>query len=262
MTDRILCIVTHPDDETLFAAGILSMLVESGMPLHILCATRGEGGEAGDPPIVDHDRLGAIREEETRCAAKALGATSLHFLDYVDPPVGEDNELYPYTDDYDELVEVILAVIEDVRPKMVLTHGSKGEYGHPAHRLTHRAVLAAHAQARERGHDSHLYTFSAAVPGLEDRVFNINDRADIVIDIHPWLDVKAEAAACHRTQYGLFFRNHPEAHTVRDIVRTVESLHRVYPREGPDLEPLQPFRVEEWQASASDLQREEWKWGL
>ncbi|MBN1177695.1 MAG: PIG-L family deacetylase [Anaerolineae bacterium] len=259
---RLLCIVAHPDDETLFAGGIMHMLARQGVELHILCATRGEGGESGDPPPITGEQLGHVREEEMRCAAHALGAASLQFMGYIDPAVGENDTLYPYTDHFDELVAQIGRAIEAVQPTLLLTHGSQGEYGHPAHVLTHRAVLKAHTALRETGGAPHLYTFGAAVPGLQDRIFNTDDPAHIVADVRPWLEAKAAAAACHRTQYNLFFRNHPTAQSVRDIVRTVESLHRVWPPAGPHLEPLVPYRLDEARTDVVDAQREEWTRGL
>ena len=42
----VLAVAAHPDDE-LFGAGYLAKLAAEGHALHILCTTRGEGGEVG-----------------------------------------------------------------------------------------------------------------------------------------------------------------------------------------------------------------------
>ena len=68
-----------------FALGLLAHLKSSGIPLHIVCLTRGEGGQLGDPPIATKETLPSIREEEMKAAAAVLGATNLVFLDYTDP---------------------------------------------------------------------------------------------------------------------------------------------------------------------------------
>jgi len=243
MEHRALCIVAHPDDETIFVGGVLAMLARRGFAVHIASATRGEGGERGDPPLAPPERLGELRERELRCAAQALGAAAVHFLGYIDPPVGEDGRLFAYTDDVEELAGRILALMERVRPDLVLTHGSNGEYGHPAHVVTHRGVLRAHAWLREQGPAPHLYTFSAALPGCEDVVFNEGDPVDVVVDVTSWLRAKVAAAACHRTQHPLFFRYHPGADDLLDLLRTQESLHRVWPPEGPELDPFLPNRI-------------------
>jgi len=246
MRERVLCITAHPDDETMLTGGVLAMLAKRGLEVHILCATRGEGGEVGEPSVVaGGEPLGVIRERELRCAAQALGAAAVRFLGYVDPPVGTHGQLFPYTHRPEPLVQHIVEVITQVRPLLLLTHGSQGEYGHPAHILTHRAVLEAHTAVQQQETTApHLYTFCAAVAGREDRISNEGDPADIVLDVTPWLLAKAEAAACHRTQHALFFRNHPQAGSLLEVVRTVESLHRVWPAEGPHLAVFAPYLVQ------------------
>lgn len=243
MTERVLCIVSHPDDETMLTGGTLAMLTGGGAEVQLLCATHGEGGELGEPPVVRREALGATREQELYCAAQALGLAAVRFLDYVDPLVGEDNALYAYTDRVEELVDHITGDIRATRPTMLLTHGSNGEYGHPGHVLTHRAVVQAHARVREQGEHPALYTFCAAIPGREDRIFNDEDPADFVLDVTPWLAEKADAANCHRSQHGLFYRNHPEARSMEEVVRRMEAIHRVWPDEGPVPAILAPYRV-------------------
>src|SRR5215470_1682442 len=81
----ILAVAAHPDDETMLAGGTLAMYAEQGHAVYILATTRGEGGEAGEPPLATRERLGAVREAELRCAAAALGAREVFFLPYIDP---------------------------------------------------------------------------------------------------------------------------------------------------------------------------------
>jgi len=232
--ETLLCIVAHPDDETMLTGGVLAMLAERGVAVYVLCATRGEGGEVGEPPVCTRDELARVREAELRCAATALGARSVEFLGYVDPAVGPDGEGRAFEADRAGFESRIVAAIRRLRPAGLLTHGSRGEYGHPGHLLVHRTVLGAHRIIRSQpAAPPALYTFCAAVPGHQDRIFNTADTAHVVLDVTPWLDAKAAAAACHRTQRALFFRHHPEARTMRDALRTTESLHRVWPSDGP-----------------------------
>jgi LmbE family N-acetylglucosaminyl deacetylase len=172
-----------------------------------------------------------------------LGAHGVHFLGYVDPPIGADGRLFAYTEDLTELSQRLVRLLTDLNPILILTHGSDGEYGHPAHVVTHRGVLAAHERIRQRGLRPHLYTFSAAIPGCSDPAFNEADPADVVVDVTPWMRAKAAAAECHRTQHALFFRFHPDASDVLDLLRTQESLHRMYPPDGPDLPVLLQHRA-------------------
>jgi len=243
MTENVVCIIAHPDDETLFAGGTLAMLADRGMKVHIVAATRGEGGEMGDPPLASRQTLGAVRERELRCAARALGAVEVRFLGYIDPLTGPDGQLFPYAEDEEEVARRVAEVLVDIQPFLLLTHGSDGEYGHPAHVLTHRAVLRAHARVRKRGVAPYLYTFSAALPGAAEFVLNLGDTADVVIDVEPWMAAKVRAANCHRTQHALFFRYYPDVDDLADLLPTVEGLHRVWPPDGPDPEIFAPYGV-------------------
>jgi len=232
--ETLLCIVTHPDDETMLTGGTLAMLAGRGVAVHILCATRGEGGEVGEPPVCAREELGHVRTAELRCAAAALGACSVEFLGYVDPDVGPDGEGRAFAADPAEFEAHIVAAIHRLRPTVLLTHGSEGEYGHPGHILVHQTVLRAirNSPFIIRNSPPTLYTFCAATPGRQDRIFNTADPAHLVLDVTPWLDAKGAAAACHRTQHALFFRHHPEARIVREVLRTIESLHRAWPPDG------------------------------
>ena len=244
---RLLCIVAHPDDETMLCGGTLAVLAERGVEIHVLCATRGEGGEMGEPPRAVREELGRVRESEMRCACQALGVHRVNFLGYPDPVVGPEDTLYPFAEDEDELRDRLLANVRRLRPHILLTHGRDGEYGHPAHQLLHRATWAAFQQlhaANPKAPEAHtttpyFYTFCAAVPGLDDHIFNASEPADLVFELEgtPWLDHKEAAALCHVTQHALFKRR-KKAHTVREILRRVESLHRYWPIDGPDAPEL------------------------
>jgi LmbE family N-acetylglucosaminyl deacetylase len=229
---KILTVIAHPDDETMLSGGALALLAKAGSEVYYLSATRGEGGEMGEPPVCDRESLGAVREAEMCCAVQVLGGEGVDFLDYVDPLVGEDDQLHPYTDDFDGLVAKIIQYFRQLKPDAVITHGSSGEYGHPAHWLTHRAVKKA---AEVLGSDNLLlYTFSAAFPEHpRPRLTNIDDPAHIVLDITTVLDQKIDAALCHKSQNALFVRRSSiragRQLTVPEVVMSVEGLHRVYP---------------------------------
>ena len=77
---KILAFFAHPDDETMLAGGTLALLAHSGSQVHYLSATRGEGGEVGEPPRCKVEELGQVRAEELACAVHALGGISLTCL--------------------------------------------------------------------------------------------------------------------------------------------------------------------------------------
>jgi LmbE family N-acetylglucosaminyl deacetylase len=169
------------------------------------------------------------------------------FLDYVDPLVGPDNGLSAFTDDEDELRDRLLDHMHHLRPDIVLSHGRDGEYGHPAHKLLHRATWAAFQRYVAIGdRESSLYTIAAAIPGLDDHLFNESEPADLIFQLEgkPWLDAKNAAALCHTTQHALFKRRR-KAKTVREVLRRVEGLHGYWPLDGPDA-PALVHQAQHW----------------
>lgn len=232
---NILSFFAHPDDETLFAGGTLALLSRLGANVNYLCATRGEGGEVGEPPVCSQKELGQVREREMRCAVKALGGGQLTFLDYVDPLVGPEDELYPFAAELDTLAAQVAAKIRKYKIQAVITHGSNGEYGHPAHLLVHQASLAALELLASRGEDTPLmYTVQAAYPkNPKKRSMNHDDPAHLILDIKSVLEQKISAALCHRTQHALFVRRASQEVgrllSVPEVLLDEESLHRARP---------------------------------
>jgi LmbE family N-acetylglucosaminyl deacetylase len=221
----VLVVGAHPDDETMLLGGTIALLTGMGIAVHLVCATRGEGGERGEPPLAARPDLGALRERELRCAAAALGIASVAVLGYVDPLVGPDDDLYPFQANFHTLAGQIRDAIRRGEADLVLSHGSDGEYGHPAHQLMHRATLTA---VQGSAHPPILYTFAACVPGIDDHIWNESELAHLALDVRPWLDVKEAAALCHKSQHALFKRRR-NLDTVREALRTTESFHRYLP---------------------------------
>lgn len=257
---KILVFFAHPDDETMLAGGTLALLAKHGAQIHYLCATRGEGGEVGEPPLCAQEKLGELREKELACAIQALGGQSLNFLGYVDPLIGENDELGAYTSDLSFLANQVVTIIRQRQPEALLTHGSSGEYGHPGHVLTFQAAYQA---VRSLGKAAPwFYTFQADFPEHpKPRLSNKNDPAHLIIDVSSVLEQKIRAALCHRTQHALFIRRTSETlgrpATIREVITQVESLHRTHPpykkslgeHEAPD--PLFEFLLatgEAWRA--------------
>jgi LmbE family N-acetylglucosaminyl deacetylase len=229
---NILAFFAHPDDETILAGGTLALLAQAGAQVHYLCATRGEGGETGEPPVCTIDQLGDVREKELVCAVGALGGRSLTFLDYRDPRVDPGEELCAYTDDIPMLAGQAAATMRQFGIEAVITHGSNGEYGHPAHQITHQAALVAGLSFGEAA--PLLYSVAASFPDHPRPILsNADDAAHLVLDISSTLPHKEKAALCHRTQHALFMRRASEEAerpmSVPEVLMRVESLRRIYP---------------------------------
>ena len=241
----LLCLVAHPDDETMLCGGTLALLAARGVDVHVVALTRGEGGDMGEPPLADREHLGEVREREMVCAVGKLGGKSLTFLGYVDPTVGEDNKLFAPEHDPTMLSGQIIASLKQTGAQVLLTHGTNGEYGHPAHKLMHDAVLLAVAalsqEAAQKGGAGLpggaaplVYSFAATYATHPyPRLSNADDPADVVVDVSPYLEQKLAAALCHTTQNALFVRRRSAeaGHTlsVREVLLPEEAFHRQWP---------------------------------
>jgi len=123
----------------------------------------------------------------------------------------------------DAFVAAIARHIVTLKPEIVLTHGSNGEYGHPQHVYTYQAVRQAVANSPQ---PITLLTWGAWYDDAERPIMlNQDDPADIVRDITPWLDQKIAAAMCHRTQHAMFLRN-SGAPGIPAMVPRIESFHQ------------------------------------
>lgn len=250
---EILAISAHPDDE-LFGGGLLARYAAEGHAVSLCCTTRGEGGEVGEPPVGPKERLGEYRMAEQRCAAVALGLRDVVFLDFVDPHMEIDGIALPIEVPFETFQAAVESVLQRLRPDVVITHGSNGEYGHPQHVYTHRVVFAAIAALAPAWQPRELWTWCASYPNSPDtRLLNQDDPADLVLDLTdtPWLAAKQAAMRCHRSQQAMFLRNSGKA-DLDATVRRVESFHRwplplpasAIRHEKPD--PLDMRRREKW----------------
>jgi LmbE family N-acetylglucosaminyl deacetylase len=135
-----MCVLAHPDDESLGTGGALAKYAAEGVATYLVTATRGERGRFGDskespgPEIV-----GTTREAELLAAAKELGLREVRFLDYPDGALDQV--------DTAEAIEKIVGHLRRVRPHVVITFGPDGAYGHPDHiaisQLTTAAIVCA-----------------------------------------------------------------------------------------------------------------------
>ena len=239
----ILAAFAHPDDETRFLGGTLAMLAAKGARVHILIATHGEGGEVGEPPLCSQEELGSVREREMKSAADAIHASSLTFLDYIDPVVSDEGEVFAFNAEVETLSFQLLSAAQKVRARVILSHGSNGEYGHPAHKLMHQAVI----EAVKKDGGLVVYTVSAMYDDHpKPRLANKDDQADFILGIEPWYSAKLNATICHQTQHALFVRRASKAAgrqmSLAEVTSNEESLHCAWPSDSSDSDdPLAHF---------------------
>src|SRR5215471_6453436 len=82
---RLMCVLAHPDDESLGNGGILAKYAAEGIETYLVTATRGERGWFGDErDYPGSEALGKRRQAELLAAASVLGIRQVEFLDYID----------------------------------------------------------------------------------------------------------------------------------------------------------------------------------
>jgi LmbE family N-acetylglucosaminyl deacetylase len=212
---RLLCVLAHPDDESLGTGGTLAKYAAEGVATYLVTATRGERGrffdgrESPGPGIV-----GRTREAELREAAKELGVREVSFLGYEDgaldrAPAGE-------------VIDRIAGHLTRIRPQVVITFGPDGAYGHPDHIAISQFTTAAVVAAAGAHQVSKLYemawsegTWSAYQAALRNLSTTIDG---VVRKPSPWpdwmvttvLDTRAvwpavwRAITCHKTQMSIY----------------------------------------------------------
>jgi LmbE family N-acetylglucosaminyl deacetylase len=238
----LLCVSAHPDDGVICMGGTLALLSRRGVHLTMLCTTRGEGGEVGNPPVCRQEELGVVRVQEEHCSAQVLGVQQVLFLDYVDPRPAPDGSLLSAVADPQEFERQIVRLLSRLRPDVVVTHGSTGEYGHPQHLATNRAVTAAFFSADDPVRFAELglapyrprllYYFAAAAPsgGYFSIFRNPHDPPTLTVDIAPVLDRKHRAFACHATQIATTLKD-ARLPSMAGMFPPSEAFHRRYPAE-------------------------------
>jgi N-acetyl-1-D-myo-inositol-2-amino-2-deoxy-alpha-D-glucopyranoside deacetylase len=171
---RVLVVHAHPDDETIASGGLLAELLDRGIAVTLLTATRGERGEivAGTlDPALDEASLAAARERELRGALETLGVEDHHWLGHPPARVG-DRESRRYRDSgmvwvrpglagpaddagpdafaralLDEVIDDVSALLTAVRAELVISYAPDGGYGHPDHVRSHEAARGAARRA-------------------------------------------------------------------------------------------------------------------
>jgi N-acetyl-1-D-myo-inositol-2-amino-2-deoxy-alpha-D-glucopyranoside deacetylase len=131
----LLAIVPHPDDEAYSIGGTLALAARNGVEVHVLCATRGEGGQSSDPAARSPEQIAAVRMDEMTAACRILGTRPPIFLDYPDGGLAAVN--------LPDAVGEIVRAIRAVKPQVVITFGADGVYGHPDHVALHKLVMPA-----------------------------------------------------------------------------------------------------------------------
>jgi LmbE family N-acetylglucosaminyl deacetylase len=217
-----MCVLAHPDDESLGTGGVLARCAAEGVATYVVTATRGERGRFGDSsPSPGPEIVGRAREAELLAAARELGVREVTFLDYLDGALDRA--------DADQATTRIAGHLRRVKPQVVVTFGPDGAYGHPDHiaigQLTMAAIVRAAGPGLPTGEPhsvSKLYfiawnqkqweAYQAAlrklvvtVDGVERQAVPWPDWAiTTVIDTSRVWPTVWRAVSCHKTQMTIY----------------------------------------------------------
>jgi LmbE family N-acetylglucosaminyl deacetylase len=261
----LLAVLAHPDDESFGMGGTLALYASRGVDVHLVCATRGEVGEADEEHMQGFNSVGEMREAELRCAAGTLGLKTVNFLGYRDSgmPGTADNN-HPDAQVQHPVSEVAARVVQYIRtlkPGVVLTFDPIGGYHHPDHIHIHQATVMAFEHASDPGFAPEsgepfspgaLYfhtmphgflrmaVFLLRLFGRDPRKFGRNGDIDLDaiaavdfpvharINIRPVWEKKSQAGACHSSQGGRSLRSGFLGHVQR-LLAADETFMRSHP---------------------------------
>jgi LmbE family N-acetylglucosaminyl deacetylase len=213
----LLVVMAHPDDESMGCGGLILRHTRAGVPVHLICATRGEAGWSGKPLGAKQEDLAQIRTTELEEAGAALAIQGIEVWDYPDGGVpGCDQQ---------EITQRIWEQITKLRPKAVVGWGPDGVYGHPDHiamgACTDTAVTSMAEGDRPALYhlavDQKLADFYKEALRLsgDDHALPlvVNDTIDVAIDLDSdEVMMKLRAIDCHRSQleeWRIAIRDHP-----------------------------------------------------
>jgi LmbE family N-acetylglucosaminyl deacetylase len=187
---RALVVMAHPDDAEFLAGGTIAKLCDIGMDVTVCVATSGDKGTRDSS--LRRQELAAIREAETRAAAKVLGVRNVVFWGLPDGFLVEDHDLRG----------MVVKLIRTLKPDLMMTwEGFRPSFNHTDHRVIGRVVRDALFPA---AHDPHYYGEMTAAGIGPHRTAEVllagAHEPDFHVNIGPYLEKKADSILCHTSQ--------------------------------------------------------------
>jgi N-acetyl-1-D-myo-inositol-2-amino-2-deoxy-alpha-D-glucopyranoside deacetylase len=152
----LLVVHAHPDDESIETGITMARYAAAGVPVTLVTCTLGELGEIipADLAYLGAERgdlLGKYRIGELDAACAALGVQDHRFLGgpgrwrdsgMMGLPSNDDPGCF-WQADLDEAALDLVAIIREVRPRVMVSYDDRGFYGHPDHIQAHRVAWRA-----------------------------------------------------------------------------------------------------------------------
>jgi N-acetyl-1-D-myo-inositol-2-amino-2-deoxy-alpha-D-glucopyranoside deacetylase len=276
----LLLVHAHPDDESITTGATMAYYAAQGVQVTLLTCTLGEEGEVLTPEYAQlaadqADQLGGYRIAELAAAMAELGVSDYRWLGgagrfrdsgMMGTPANEHPRAFWRADAdgtvFDAAVAAAVDVVRDVRPQVVVTYDTNGDYGHPDHIMAHRVATAAVERAADPAFGTgspwqvaklywlgtpksvlqHEYDTLSAV---QDQPFDVADVDELpfgvpdeeittIIDAPGFGEQKAAALAAHRTQIAIDGPFFALSNMLGREVLAVEHFRLVRGTLGPD----------------------------
>jgi LmbE family N-acetylglucosaminyl deacetylase len=194
--ERVLVVVSHPDDAEFGAAATIAQLARAGARVDYVVTT--DGGKGTDDPDVSSESLIATRVAEQRAAADLLGVSEIVHLGY------PDGYLTPSLD----VRRDITRQIRRFRPDLVITQNSQRRLdrnpyiGHPDHLATGEATLAAiYPAARDHLNFPELWRDERLEPWKVRQVLVTGvEEPNLWLDVADTFELGIESILAHTSQ--------------------------------------------------------------
>ncbi|MDH5189726.1 MAG: PIG-L family deacetylase [Gammaproteobacteria bacterium] len=197
MTDNVVVIAAHPDDEVLGCGGTIIKHVESGDSVSVIILADGEASRGKKEQKRD------ARHEELKMAAKILGVSNVSYMNYPDQKM----DIIPFLD----IVQSIEKALEKLSPTIIYTH--HGGDLNLDHKITYRAVMTA-CRPLPDSKIKGIYSFevvSSTEWGLStESQFRPTKACDITVQ----LDKKIEALKCYKRE----LREFPHPRSIEGVI--------------------------------------------
>ena len=156
MTQRLLAVHAHPDDESSKGAATYAYYVDRGAQVLIVSCTGGERGDIlnealAERAMAERDMPGLRRLEMAK--AQAVIGFEHRWLGYADSGMPDEGEPLPPNCFASIPLEIsaapLVKLIREFRPQVLITYDENGGYPHPDHVRTHQLSVRAFEAAAD-----------------------------------------------------------------------------------------------------------------
>jgi LmbE family N-acetylglucosaminyl deacetylase len=194
---RVLVVTAHPDDVDFGASGTVAAFTSAGLDVTYCIATNGDAG--GDDRSMSRTDVAALRQDEQRAAAAAVGVSDVRFLGHPDGMVEASFVLR----------RDISRVIRQLRPERVLSPSPERNWdfmyaSHPDHLAVGEAtVCAVYPDARNPFAHAELLEVEGLEPWTVPELWIMGPGAAgavVAVETTGTIERKVAALLCHKSQ--------------------------------------------------------------